>query len=208
MHSLILLVFMLKYFYMFRKSKEIILPPVDINDEPLGSVPRRIIDTVEQLELDKKNDFVIVGSAALALYGITPPTQYNSRPRPRDVDLAVTYGLITSLYEEGYTPSGIPISKKEGHHPRQTILEAHPNDIDSSLLPVDFIIRFNPKIHNPEKHDDGFRKHFASNSLVIPGTDGIKVASLKHIRKELKHRHFDHKAHDDLSALDRHISSQ
>lgn len=199
---------------MFRKSKskELVQPPIHLDDTPPDSVQRQIINTVEQLELDKNDHFIIVGSAALALYGIIPPAQWDEdhKPRPGDVDLAVTHALISALYKNRRTPSGVPVRRKEDHvHTRQTILQVDPHAIDPPHLPVDFITRFNPKIHRPDKYDAGFGKHFESNSHVVPGGNGIKVATLHHIRNELHSRkHLDPKARDDLSALDRHISSR
>jgi hypothetical protein len=193
---------------MFKKSKESPLVPINIAHEPSDSLPRLVVDTIDRLQLDPE-DFVVVGSAAPVLYGVTPPQQPDDKgPRPGDVDLAATHHLFSSLYEQGQTPSDVAMEPKIDHvGTRQMILRGHS---DASLLPVDIITRFNADRHKPAKYDNGFRKHFQANSIVVPGTEnGIRVASPAHITRELKsYSRFDAKAADDLATLQKHISSK
>ena len=73
----------------------------------------KVFGTIDQLKLDR-DEVIIVGSAALALYGVTPPSGHDAKKnkaRPGDVDFVSTQGYYTELERNG-TASGLSAKTK------------------------------------------------------------------------------------------------
>lgn len=192
---------------MFKKQTYEAFHLPDLSQLPSESLEHRIISSVEALDLDPSR-FIIVGSAAIALYGIAPPEYVYDpeHPRPHDVDLATGASAYAELIVSGRTPSGVPLvekpilSKVSGYISRAT-----PVDTDVSLLPVDIITRFNPIKNNPKQYDEGFHRYFSQHSIPLPGSSSkIRVASPHYIEQELVRNSLDPKYALDLATFRRH----
>lgn len=174
---------------MLHKRRLNSMKPIDISQVNSDGVENRIIDTIRSADLDPQQ-YMLVGSAALTLYGIDLINHQTNLQRPHDVDLAVTAALYKELLENKQSPSGLRVGTKKKYVGNfipgnsQHILQARPDKIDSSLLPIDLITRYKSDF-TVDEYDAGVRRHFDKNSHTIPGTNGIRIASLGHIATEL-----------------------
>lgn len=155
-----------------------------------------VLETIERLQLDP-DETMVVGSAALALYGAIlsnyDPLTGESKPRPGDVDFASTASYMDHLYQNG-TPTGLEAVIKPVVN-RQTILR-----VETGALPADVITRYDER-HSMERYDARFRKVIAERSRRIEGT-GMRIADYELIERELRsNAKFDQKAASDLAAL-------
>lgn len=189
------------------------MAPLDIRELDPSGIEHKIVRSIERLDIDPSR-FVVVGSAALKLYGIKLPnfntlSRYGNQEdsatteRPGDVDLNTQASLLQELYEAGATPSGAPIKLKQQADPNQTILAVE-RDETADTLPVDMITRYKPERGSIEKYDAKMKHYYASHSVVVPGADGIRVASPDHLKKNLRRNSSDPKYRDDLDAFLRH----
>lgn len=154
--------------------------PYSIDTAPNSRALERVVRTIESLGLDSK-PIVLVGSAALAAYGINL-----GRDRPHDADLTVPGSLFLQLDNTSRTPSGQPLERKLGaSNNLQSILVAPP--LNEDAMPVDIISRFNPTKQNVAANEAAFLEHYRAHSHLIPGTR-VSVASLDYLAKELKLR--------------------
>lgn len=164
---------------------------------PDNETTEHILATIEQLQLDK-DEVMVVGSAALVLYGAKlntyDPVFRRDTPRPGDVDFGSTPGYMEHLYQHG-SPSGISgIVKPVGN--RQTILQ-----FSTDHLPVDVITRYNSDRHDIAEYDSRFRKLMRRHSRPLAGSS-VGIADESYILHELRsHGRVDPKAAADLRAF-------
>jgi len=180
----------------------------DINTFEPNSVERRIIDSADQLGLDPEHS-VLVGSAALVLYGVQLPQLDPLSPnknvvRPSDVDFSVDASHFIELYDNGHTPGGAPVEfKADNANKRFSILTAGARP-KSQALPADLITRYSADYGSVRRFDRNFQKHYRKNSTVIPGTNGLRVATPEYLKQTLKTQSIDPKYLADLQAFEAH----
>lgn len=154
--------------------------PYSIDTAPNSRALERAVRAIESLDLDPQR-VVLVGSAALAAYGIELGDN-----RPHDADLTVPGSLFRELNDSLQTPSGQPLKRKIAEsNSMQSILVAPP--LDEDTMSVDIISRFNPARQSVAANEAGFRTHYSIHSHKIPDTN-VSVASLDHLKNELKRR--------------------
>ncbi len=171
--------------------------------------------TLDELRELNPAEVMLVGSAALALYGANLP-QYDSLTgksgtRPGDIDLATTGQYTDDLYQLGIsTPGGITyaerrpqdIEAEQGGPPihssrrRDTILQLH-----GLSMPVDVITGYHDG-DNLQRYDDAFRRIIARNSVPLQGS-AVRIATPKYMKDHLslRARGGDLKAQSDLRSF-------
>jgi hypothetical protein len=184
-----------------------------MNKFETDSVEHRIVSSVERLGLDPERS-VIVGSAALVLYGVDLPQMdaalyQDDMKRPGDVDISVDATQFIELFDNGHTPTGIPAAVKPDKSSKRFSTIRADADAQTGSLPVDLITRYSVDYGSINRFDRNFRKHNQANSLVMPGTDGIRIITPEQLKKTLQHNtsfgtFSDRKYQDDLNALLRH----
>lgn len=189
-------------------SKRRLREAVPLNPGQMDAVGKRVLETINNLELPKDR-FVLVGSAALVMYGITPPSHENKKPgpRPHDVDLTISGKTFAELAQAGQTPNGVLVADKNVYAgSRKLILTANSTD---NHFPVDLITSYSPRSGKSlDAHDTGFNRHYQTKAHTIPETT-IRVASLEHIATELRrNRHIDQAAALDYRELLKHQVSR
>lgn len=188
----------------FRPSPES-TQPVGVNSE----IGHRIIESVEAAGLDLER-CMLVGSAALALYGITLGPDEHGSPRPSDADLAASPFMMHELFEDGETSTGVNVRLKDNNSSRTTLRIDTPS-LRPDLLPIDLITRVNTsdEARNVRKFDKKFiTQTLPQASSIIPGTR-IRLATPAHIAKDLKLGGVeDIKAANDLRKLREHFPDQ
>lgn len=147
----------------------------------------------EKLDLDPK-EVVLVGSAALALYGVTlyrDPYSYERNDRPHDVDMASTVAEMQRQATNGN------FAKLQDNQPegRQIVIRS----FESRPLPVELISRIeqNRGPIGPDEYDHRFRQHWKKQSIPIEDSD-FRIATPGKIASELR----DHKRYDRKSQVD------
>ena len=159
------------------------------------SIERRIISSVEQLDIDLARS-VLVGSAALKLYGVELPGN-----RPGDVDLTLDASQFIELYEARKTPSGLSLAPMvENRNPKFSILEI-PGD--QARLPVDAITQFDARTTSQAHYDKKFQAHYQKHAVTLPGASGVRIATPDYLRRTLKAQSGDPKHRADLAAFER-----
>jgi len=180
-------------------------PPIDLDSE----INQRIIESIEATDIDLER-CMLVGSAALALYGVRLGLGPNGSPRPSDVDLAASPVMMHELMDQGQTPSGMGITKK-GFNSSRTVLRIASDEHDPRLLPVDLLARVtsDDERRTVLKFDRKFiAKTLPRSSTVVPGTN-IRIATPRHIAEDLyQTAGLDPKAQGDLNAIRRHFPDQ
>lgn len=162
---------------------------------PTESVERKIVDSIEDLGFDEIDTMraVIVGSAALRLYGVQLYRPEAQEPgRPGDIDLTIDASLFMKLNQARETPSGVPLRAKEQCNPRFTIMRAE------GEFPIDLITQFTFDRGSIEKYDKNFQKHYNRNSQIIPGSSDVRIATPDYLKQTLKQQKNDLKYADDL----------
>jgi hypothetical protein len=149
-------------------------------DPSRQAIAERVIGTAERLDLDPAQA-VLVGSAALLMYGVQLPENYGAQ-RPSDVDLSVSTALYNQLAEAEATPSGLPVVDGNNRNLPSNIFTIPAGNSDA--LPVDVINRFKPRgMVTVAEYD----KRFAEKPYnVIDGTN-LRIATLGQIYRELRH---------------------
>lgn len=190
---------------MLRKSKLANFQPLHPDTNELT---HRIVETSRRLELDPRQA-TIVGSSALILYGIMPPTHFDddtrtAHERPGDVDHIVTPSVFQSVYEQRAVPGGA-LAGNHAEDELQHVLKVQTNLQDSHLLPADLITRYNHSHLTIAEYEEQFRIHHDRHDKRIPGTD-LPVLGLDKIYEELhRRRKYDPKAHSDYDAVLEHL---
>lgn len=180
------------------------MQPLEIHKDDLA---QRIIETSQSLDLDPARS-LIVGSAALYLYGIMPPSvtdpiaRKHPTDRPGDVDHAVSAMLFNEIFTKNQTANGTPVSSAAmRHYGEQYALAVEPGS--PRLLKSDIIARYNGRIE-PEESEQRFIAYH-KNAPTIPGTT-VRVAELNVVYDELEHRsRADPKSLEDFNALRSYI---
>lgn len=149
-------------------------------DAPDISILReKVIGTLDGLEIssDMRNHILVVGSAALVLHGIVPPSVPGEKSRPHDVDLLISGSLHDALRSGAFTPYG---KKAERGIVRKRTNEWQvPPTLSLTGIGVDFIYKpdaaprwlYDRKIMRPD------------NALHTP--EGYRAVSLRAARKQL-----------------------
>ena len=146
-----------------------------------------IYATLEHAPIDPEH-VLLVGSAALALYGATLRDDSLGVPRPGDVDFVATVEHMEDLYRQkvGYER---PIP-----HSKSTVLR-----IDTPVLPIDLVSRY--RGGSPTAYDEKLRRTMHAASRPLADT-AFRVATPHLLQRELRRRqHNDSKARQDLIAL-------
>jgi hypothetical protein len=181
----------------------------DINTFESNSVERRIVDSAEHLGLDPERS-VLVGSAALVLYGVQLPQvdalldPSGETVRPKDIDFTVNASYFIELHKNGQTPSGAPVELLDDNANKQFTILTTKNHSPSHILPADLLTRYTADYGSVRQFDRGFQKHFRKHSTVIPGSNGLRIATPDYLKMSLKSRSVDFKYLDDLRALEAH----
>lgn len=160
--------------------------------------------------------FMVVGSSALALYGVNlgPRPSLESDHRPNDVDLLVPNFLIAGPLNEGKTPSGLSITgsiEPKAPFQKKSIFFHIEPDPNSANLPVELIT--NPFLRSIEKDLKRFRRFIQKNTQKRQiGEETIRVASLHFLIQNLSQlarleRGFRiNDSSDDLSSIKKFLS--
>ena len=157
----------------------------------------QVYATLEQAPVNPE-EVLLVGSAALVLYGATlssyDPVTARHAPRPGDVDFVATVDHMEDLYQQGI---GRP---RPLAHSRSTVLR-----VDTPALPIDLISRYHSG--SSRRHDQKlYQTIHASRSIA--GT-AIRIATPQHLIHELKGRRtLDPKASQDLAALQKALQKR
>lgn len=163
---------------------------------PQSETTARIMATIEHLQLDQ-DEVVLVGSAALVLYGATlgqyDPIKDQYTERPGDVDFAASPEYMQKVFAEG-APSGTKPSRKDVHN-NQTVVQ-----IDTPYLSADLITRFQEDRDDLSQYSTKFRQRLGKHSRPIAGT-GYRIATSRSIEEELRRNFSDPKAQQDLAAF-------
>lgn len=177
------------------------MQPLAVEEDDLA---QRIVETSRALDLDPTRS-LIVGSAALYLYGILPPmiiddvSRKHPSVRPGDVDISVSALLFNETFVNYQTPSGaLPSNVNMSQYDGQHTLRVKPDN--SRLLEADIISRYDGKMELEEQEKRFIAYH--KDAPTIPKTD-IRVASLDTVYVELKRRSqaADPKAREDFKAM-------
>ena len=176
----------------------------DIRNFDPDSIEQKIVRTIDRLGIDPSRA-VVVGSAALTLYGVELQDRIDgiARSRPHDVDLSVDVTTFLSqceaeqarLKKDCETPPSLKLAKDLN----QTLLTIPAKD--PNHLPVDIITRYQGQDEKKsiQKYDAGFASYYRKNSLQLPGSNGIRVITQDRLVAELeKHRFLDEKYDRDL----------
>lgn len=190
------------------------LPPLTPADTEAAS---KVLETIQSLELDP-DELVLVGSAAIALYGLTlrsdrspiptplgqPDIQPEPKLRPGDVDLLATGAFASQLYEQGHL-SGHALHVG-GHSARigDAVLRT-----DSTVpLPVEVIVDKAAARSPLGRYSRKFSAYMDAHSRPIAGlAGGPRVATPYMIREDLYQRStaLDTKATSDLNQFNAHL---
>lgn len=153
-----------------------------------------ILSSIEKSRLDL-TQVKLVGSAALALYGVElqiDPMKNDLSSRPGDVD------FITHPEYFGQLSARPDSNLKDSRAFSSQLIQR----IDGDGLPIDIITSFDNTKHNVDKFTRAFHKNIASSPLVA-GTQ-IRVASPDDLHKELRKNAtpYDPKTVNDLRSFD------
>ncbi len=159
----------------------------------------RILRTAEELSL-VRDEVILVGSAALALYGVylaADPLRPTSRtPRPGDADFVSTLGYAQHLAQEG-TPTGL-VGRRKPNVSGPPILQIATRELSADIIP------HNP--HASDRMDQQFRERIDRESVEVDGSN-LRVATPQKLAQELRGRaRVDRKAASDLNALRQHFT--
>lgn len=156
-----------------------------------------IVGALEASSIDPEQ-VVLVGSAALALYGVGLSQVDPDKSRPEDIDLATSPLYISEVYKQG------GFCKKD-ELTRQTVIRQ--TQWASGSLPIELICRYrNDRGGGPAGYTQLFAKFWAANSRSIPDSQ-FRIATTAVIAAELKNRVgsfrtiLDLKAEQDLASL-------
>jgi|GEM_PF-6909202 len=181
------------------------LSPLSPSD---SEASQRVLRTHELLDLDD-DQMILVGSAAMALYGIKlspfDPIDINQTmtPRPSDLDFATSPLYMQTLYDPGVplgshvTPSGHPL------HAEQLTNGLVKLRIETPELPVDLLSGFRDERDSLTRFDEAFRRYTHANSRPVEGST-LRVITPRAMRRELAKRQrvgLDPKAKSDLARL-------
>lgn len=165
--------------------------PLTPANTPIAS---RILRTYELLGVDPDHA-MLVGSAAMALYGITPssydPVLHAARERPSDLDLATDPLYMSDVFTHG-TATGLSAIRKFVTSP-QTVLR-----VNTPEMPVDLITRFRDGRNAIEQYSARFMHHLSQTSRPIDGSE-LRVITPTALLAELARNNLDPKAASDLS---------
>lgn len=162
----------------------------------------RVLETLERCDLNPE-DTLLVGSAALALYGVTLSPHAdrdvtNPVERPGDVDVLSTASYAEDVFD-GREHAGFAVRKETENTNFATFLR-----VNSAPLRLDIITYY--KGGSMARFDARFRARIARDSREIEGAHGIRVATERKLGQELAGRYRDPKAQRDLAELHRAIS--
>ena len=156
-----------------------------------------IIRTLEASPIDPEQ-VILVGSAALTLYGVDLPRVDPNKDRPEDIDLATSPIYISEVYMKG------GFHEKDELTKQMIIRQAQ---CASGFLPIELICRYrNYRGGGPAGYTQRFAKFWAANSQDIPGSR-FHIATTAVIAAELENRAgsfrtiLDQKAAQDLASL-------
>ena len=153
----------------------------------------KVYKTLDQLRLDR-DEVILVGSAALARYGVLPPSGHDAKKnkaRPGDVDFVSTQGYYAELERNG-TASGLTARVKKNLGGPPILL------IPTRILSADIISHDR---HASERSDAKWRQKISRESVAVDGTN-MCVATPAKLKQELASRaRLDSKARADLIAL-------
>ena len=164
-------------------SEQLPLQPADTE------ASERVLTTLERSNLDPHH-ILLVGSAALALYGVTlSPDERTGASRPGDIDL-----LTTTHYAEQLYNTGKGTVKDIVNRDHMTVLR-----FDAEPLPIDIITAPQESL-DLARYDRHLQKRM-DGSRVIAGL-GVRVLSLPDIIAAKKHDmpEYDPKVADDLAS--------
>lgn len=147
----------------------------------------QIYGTLEHAPIDPEQ-VLLVGSAALALYGAVLGGGMLDANRPGDLDFVATVEHMEDLYQQklGY--------ERHIPHSKSTVLR-----IDTPVLPIDLVSRY--RGGSPTAYDEKLRRTMHAASRPLADT-AFRVATPHLLQRELRRRqHNDSKARQDLIAL-------
>ena len=159
-----------------------------------NEITRKIIETHDQyLQLDPERT-MLVGSAAMALYGIHlsdyDPLSDTKITRPNDLDFAANPLYMEDVCANG-TKKGLAANvKSQGSD--QTILR-----VDTPLLPADLITRFDDD-GDIESFSRKFQAALDRNSRPVDGSE-LRIITPTKMLRELRRNSFDPKAAADYT---------
>ena len=147
-------------------------------DDPYHT--ERIHSTLESLGIGR-DSLLVVGGAALALYGVRPPS---------DVDILVPAGLFVAMHKEQQTPSGTILQR--GAHGKDYILAAPA--ANGHHLPVDIICDYQTY---PGSSIRGYDEQFRERIAASPTSDeGWHHLTLEELLAQYKSRGLNQKARE------------
>lgn len=147
-------------------------------DDPYHT--ERIHSTLESLGIGR-DSLLVVGGAALALYGVRPPS---------DVDILVPAELFVDMHRDEQTPSGTPLLRSA--HRRTYVLAAPA--VDDRRLPVDIICDYQTY---PGSSIRGYDEQFRERIAASPASDeGWHHLTLEELLTQYKSRGLNQKARE------------
>lgn len=178
---------------MFNLNKKNDLKPLEPADTP---ETERILNTLEKIAINP-DEVMLVGSAAMALYGIrlypVDPLTNKYHQRPSDIDFASTASYMEQLHGDRQLSQYVVTRKPDIGN--QTILR-----VASDPMPIDLITRFRDG-SGMEAYDQRFRAQMIKKSRPLQGSV-VRVATLDTLYHSLKsNSRFDRKAIHDLNSL-------
>ena len=152
-------------------------------DDPYHT--ERIHSTLESLGIGR-DSLLVVGGAALALYGIRPPS---------DVDILVPAGLFVDMHRDEQTPSGTPLLRSA--HRRTYVLAAPA--VDDRRLPVDIICDYQTYPGSSIRgYDEQFRERVAGSPV---SDEGWHHLTLEELFTQCRSQGPNQKARDDIRRI-------
>jgi hypothetical protein len=172
---------------------------------PFSLESEKVIDTIDFLRLDPEKT-VLVGSAALALYGYDlhdhDPISGNYSPRPSDLDFATLPTYMNEIHADGiHGLLAAPKPHLATLTGTETILR-----IPSEPLPADLISRYNPDA-SLRRYEARFNRYWQhrSQELATPKGTPFRIIGSRTLRHELSSRSglgkIDPKATIDLKLI-------
>ena len=152
-------------------------------DDPYHT--ERIHSTLESLGIGR-DSLLVVGGAALALYGVRPPS---------DVDILVPAGLFVAMHKEQQTPSGTILQR--GAHGKDYVLAAPA--ANGHHLPVDIICDYQTYPGSSIRgYDEQFRERVAGSPV---SSEGWHHLTLKELFTQCRSQGPNQKARDDIRRI-------
>lgn len=170
---------------------------------------RKVVETLQSIDLDP-NEVMLVGSAALALYGVElalvadPIRDYATpKERPGDLDFLSTVHYIEQLYAHGTQrlPKFTKKSDDSGLSTHNTATIIRAPAVTKDTLPIDIITPFQETRHNPNTLDKKLRERILA-SRAIAGT-AFRAITLEAAVSSMRTAHNDPKVERDLAEIRR-----